>query len=78
MHWVGDHEEIGEDAKEYDDETGHYEGPPPGILITVWVVVRKEGGDDGAQDVPHGRVGVPDPHDQTTTGEGEREGEILY
>lgn len=55
-----DEEEEADDAHGGDDEPRHDEGQPP-------VGGDPVAGDQGAQDVPHRRVGVPQPHDEPTS-----------
>ena len=69
MDGVSHEEQVHHDAKEYDNESRHEEGPAPGVHISI--TVRPEGRDNGAQDVPHRGVRVPNAHDQTTTAKGE-------
>ena len=66
------HEEVGQDAKEYDDESRDKERPAPRFLVTQFPTVSPEGRDNGPQDVPHGGVGVPNTHDETTAENGKR------
>ena len=65
----GNQKKERDNAKEDDDKARDQEGPAPWSLV---ITLGPEGRDDGAQDVAHGCVGVPDSHDQTSTEEEER------
>lgn len=58
-------EEEGDDAHGSGDDAWHHEGQAP-------LPAHPDASDQGAQDVAHGRMGIPDAHDEAPPGRKER------
>lgn len=57
-----DEEEEGDEAHDGCDDARNYEGQAP-------LLIHPDASDQGAQDVAHGRMGIPDAHDEPSPGE---------